>query len=870
MNSIYDIVKNDYCSGCGTCAVVCPHSAITITYNIKKGLLLPNIQKKLCTNCGKCLLTCPGLVYDYFPQQREKFFISENLCNAEKGYIAHSTDNFIREHGASGGMITQILCFMLERKIIDGAVVSAIEKNFPGYAVSKISKNPSELIASQGSLYCPSATNLILKEILLDKNGSQFAFVGLPCQILALRIMQERYPILQKKIPFVFGLFCSRTPRGHATFDLLKKLNVDITHKYTLKYRGYGHPGCLSITDEYNVKKIHHLHKDYWGHYFLRFYKPWRCWVCPDHSAELADISFADSWSRSDSMGENVVIIRNQYFENLLYHMNKNKFIDYTPTTVSTIITEQNLLDKCNTKPRFFILNLFGKKYCGKRVPTRGQQTFLSKIKQLPEFFRILVSSRRYIWKKFFIEGDYLLMKITLHIKKYVKKIFKIIKIFKILPPNNNKHTYNIVIVGGYGWLDIGDEAMPKADILKFRTIIKNIKILMLSPCPNQTEKYHLEKSDFDLKNMNWGEGVFRYRVKNFVCFLLFLFGALAQRFGIRFQLWENARSILDYIDTCDVFFNVGGGNLNSIMRGELYKKCAQYLACRILNKPIIVSGQSIGPLYNIVDKFILRLSLNQVSMITFRDKNNSIELVKSLGIHKPIMLDTADDAITLPALDYIDAQNLWNRTIGEKAKNFKIGLNLKGSMSIFKGKNRINSMDNEIIFMANLADKLISEFDADLIFIPTDFSDGVDDRYLHREIVQKMTSPQKAILLEDILTDREIKSIVANCDFIIGSRYHLCVFSASENIPFIGIASGVYQQQKLKGLANLCGLPQCFIQDDLEFISLDRVWEHIKSMILNRESIKEDLIKVNSQMKDASYASIRYATDFIIKKYNK
>ena len=42
------------CSGCRTCASVCPHGVFA--FDLKKALLA---QKDLCMECGACALNCP-------------------------------------------------------------------------------------------------------------------------------------------------------------------------------------------------------------------------------------------------------------------------------------------------------------------------------------------------------------------------------------------------------------------------------------------------------------------------------------------------------------------------------------------------------------------------------------------------------------------------------------------------------------------------------------------------------------------------------------------------------------------------------------------------------------------------------------------
>ena len=52
--------RNELCTGCGTCAGMCPQNAINIVIDEKKGIHLPRIDSEKCNKCGICYKVCPG------------------------------------------------------------------------------------------------------------------------------------------------------------------------------------------------------------------------------------------------------------------------------------------------------------------------------------------------------------------------------------------------------------------------------------------------------------------------------------------------------------------------------------------------------------------------------------------------------------------------------------------------------------------------------------------------------------------------------------------------------------------------------------------------------------------------------------------
>ena len=71
-NTISSVVKDELCTGCGTCVALCPVNAIMII-NEKKGIYIPELDDEKCNNCGICLKVCPGHEVNFKELNREIF-----------------------------------------------------------------------------------------------------------------------------------------------------------------------------------------------------------------------------------------------------------------------------------------------------------------------------------------------------------------------------------------------------------------------------------------------------------------------------------------------------------------------------------------------------------------------------------------------------------------------------------------------------------------------------------------------------------------------------------------------------------------------------------------------------------------------------
>lgn len=205
-------VSNDICTGCGICEDVCPKHCITIVR--KDGEHRPELDEEKCLgdNCGRCLKVCPGIGVNLVGIACDAF---QDLSVKENEYIGryvgihtgYSLYGDIRYHSASGGMVSQFLIYLLDKKIIDGAVVT-------GYGddnvtpLSYIARTREDVIKARSSKYCPVALNKVGNKIA--HSDGKYVIVGMPCHIQGFRkraIIDKRLEsMLQATFPFIVRL----------------------------------------------------------------------------------------------------------------------------------------------------------------------------------------------------------------------------------------------------------------------------------------------------------------------------------------------------------------------------------------------------------------------------------------------------------------------------------------------------------------------------------------------------------------------------------------------------------------------------------------------------------------------------------------
>jgi coenzyme F420 hydrogenase subunit beta len=300
VRTIQDVIEEGICTGCGTCATVCPTRCISLIYG--KPAIEHSIDRSRCIRCGTCYMQCPRSFIDL--KLLQKFVFGKEPDDALIGtytgaYSARSKDEKILEKAQDGGIGTAILLYALEEGVIDGAV-TAIKGERPWEPVPFVATNKEELLDSAGTKYTVASNMITLRKAIRGNGFRKLGYVGTPCNVQALRKM-ELYPIGAREIPesieFIVGLFCMENfyyadVRSIVEFEsgaeLKKVKKMDIKKGKFWVHTVDGDVISIELED---AKK----------------YASPPCKICLDYTAELADISIGSVGSPG---GWSTVLVR--------------------------------------------------------------------------------------------------------------------------------------------------------------------------------------------------------------------------------------------------------------------------------------------------------------------------------------------------------------------------------------------------------------------------------------------------------------------------------------------------------------------------------------------------------------------------------
>ena len=289
-SNISHTVKNNLCTGCGVCEDICPKHCITIQRI--DGEHRPVVNEDTCNRCSKCLNVCPGIGIDFIKHQplSEGQKYDKYIGRYVGLHTGYSLDDNMRYHSASGGMVSQFIIYLLDKNVIDGAVVTGYkDDHITPY--SYIARTKDEVIKARSSKYCPVALNGVGNDIASRPKGERYVIVGTPCHIQGFRKRMTIDRKLRERVVGLFSIYCSSGRTFNGQDYLLKHYGVE---KKDIKYFAYRDEGCLGQLTIQGKEMISIPFTSYYGPLLKSFFKPHRCLTCIDHYGELADVCFGD------------------------------------------------------------------------------------------------------------------------------------------------------------------------------------------------------------------------------------------------------------------------------------------------------------------------------------------------------------------------------------------------------------------------------------------------------------------------------------------------------------------------------------------------------------------------------------------------
>jgi coenzyme F420 hydrogenase subunit beta len=298
------IIDNGFCTLCGACEAACPIHAIKVEEAPRR-----------IYDCSENLDLCP-ICYDICPHSDALIhevakFVSDALHRRESlGYyrrilLARAASPAVRGATKSAGVVNALLSFAMEQKVADSAIIAKASPHLILKLQPSISLIPDDALSAVDSKVMPCAVAEAFGRAVYEYGKTHIAFVGIPCQVLALRKLEAWQHKIVDSLRITIGLFCLWT------------FSLDRLLEYLFHEHGVAPSEIVSVDltiDKYVIKTsdnqvlmipLHEVKKHIMN----------SCRTCTDFTAEFADLSVGGGTPLKDW---SLVIVRTRNGEELL------------------------------------------------------------------------------------------------------------------------------------------------------------------------------------------------------------------------------------------------------------------------------------------------------------------------------------------------------------------------------------------------------------------------------------------------------------------------------------------------------------------------------------------------------------------------
>jgi colanic acid/amylovoran biosynthesis protein len=300
------------------------------------------------------------------------------------------------------------------------------------------------------------------------------------------------------------------------------------------------------------------------------------------------------------------------------------------------------------------------------------------------------------------------------------------------------------------------------------------------------------------------------------------------------------AHPVLRRIAEADLVVAIGAGDSFSDIYGLtrlIYVSLPQILVL-LCGKSLIELPQTIGPFHGVVARRIARYILRRAVKIYTRDRESLAAARRLIGSRMDDNLEFAFDmAFALEASRPMTQDLTLLRAGGQPL----VGINLSGLLHVQAANNRFGLKADYRDLVGQLLGLFIDELSCRVILIPHAYrpddlteSDTIACEYA-RKTWGSRYGPQLHVAEGDF-TESEIKFLIGQCDFFVGSRMHACIAALSQSVPAVGLA----YSKKFVGLWQSIQVPELVL--DLRNLDAATVVERLRALFHVRQQVKEDL----------------------------
>jgi polysaccharide pyruvyl transferase CsaB len=328
-------------------------------------------------------------------------------------------------------------------------------------------------------------------------------------------------------------------------------------------------------------------------------------------------------------------------------------------------------------------------------------------------------------------------------------------------------------LVGSYGGLNAGDEAILTVAVAQLREAVEGVRIVVFSRDCEHTERHH----DVD-------------RV-------------VAAREAVR-------EDLLAEIERMDLML-LGGGGILYDREADAYLRVVRLAQEAGVATATYAVGA--GPLERAADRASVTAALEEMRLVTVREKAAK-RLLEESGLEREVIV-TADPALLLEPEPFTP-EMLEREGLSEGHRLIGMSVREAGSAMSEMQAGEYHAL------LANAADFMADRFDARILFVPLERK---DIREAHR-VIGRMGSPEHAWVLKRNYGPRQLRGLVEHLDLAVGMRLHFLLFAVTAGVPVAALPYATKVRDFLESLDVHSPDPERAGHAGALLSHIDRLWD--------------------------------------------